>query len=125
MARLIRFSPEAIKQLDDLEIYFFDSMPSYAAATCVNAIVDRCDENLSKHSYRGVKYKNLRPYLRIVELNVRIRFNERLKLKEQLIIAFEDVNNVTNIIGIFYDDQNHKIRSQLPGKLINDPIRPI
>jgi len=71
MAYIVRFSPEALNQLDELETYIANTASSTIAARYIDSIVGYC-ENLQVFPYRGVRRDDIRSAMRTIGFNRRI-----------------------------------------------------
>jgi len=97
MTYIVRFSPEAISQLDNIEVHITNSSSPATAARFVDAIVDYC-ESLQTFPYRGAKRDDIRVGLRTIGFN------------RHATIVFEVMANesVVNIIGVFYGGRSYE-----------------
>ena len=95
MTHRIRFTPEALQQLEDLEAYIAEARSPVVAADYVDAIVNYC-EALQHFPRRGTQRDDLRPNLRTVGFRRRVT------------ILFEVTDDVVNIIGIYYGGRDYE-----------------
>ena len=93
MSHIVRFTPEALYQLDELESHIAGEGSPLAAARYADAIVAHC-EKLQSFPQRGTCRDDIRPGLRT------------LGFRRRATIAFEVTDTAVNIIGIFYGGQN-------------------
>jgi plasmid stabilization system protein ParE len=97
MSFSIRFSKEAITQLDLLEQYIADAGSPTTAARYVDAIVAYC-EGLTVFPQRRAQRSNLFEGLRITHY------------RKRTVIAFlvDDAAEIISIVGIFYGGQDYE-----------------
>jgi plasmid stabilization system protein ParE len=91
----VRFTPEALNQLDELEAHIAGVGSPTVAARYVDSIVDYC-ENLWTFPHRGTRRDDLRPGLRT------------LGYRRRVTILFEVSDDTVNIIGVFYGGQDYE-----------------
>jgi toxin ParE1/3/4 len=91
----VRFTPEALNQLDELESHIAGAGAPIAAARYVDSIVDYC-ENLRTFPHRGTRRDDIRPGLRT------------LGYRHRVTIAFAVAGDIVDIIGIFYGGQDYE-----------------
>jgi toxin ParE1/3/4 len=91
----IRFTPEALQQLDELEGHISGVGSPIVAAQYVNSIVDYC-ENLQTFPHRGMRRDDLRPGLRT------------LGFRRRVTILFEVDEDTVNILGVYYGGQDYE-----------------
>lgn len=99
MTYTVRFSPEAIDQLDQLEEYIAQSGSPEVAARYVDGIVAYC-EKLDLFPHRGVKREDLTPGLRL--------FYYRRKVV--IAACVDEIAGTVSIVGIFYGGQDYEPR---------------
>ncbi|MER9327567.1 type II toxin-antitoxin system RelE/ParE family toxin [Mesorhizobium sp. M0152] len=95
MTHTVRFTPEALNQLDELEGHIAEAGSPAVAARYVDAIVDYC-ENLGTFPHRGTRRDDIRPRLRM------------LGYRHRVTIAFEVAEKTVNIIGVYYGGQDYE-----------------
>ncbi len=95
MSYTVRFSPEALRQLDELEAHIAEVASGAVSARYIDSIVDYC-ENLRTFPQRGTRRDDIRPGLRT------------LGYRRRLTIAFEVAENTVDIIGVFYGGQDYE-----------------
>ena len=95
MTHIVRFTPEALGQLDELESHIADAGSPLAAARYVDSIVDCC-ENLRTFPHRGTQRDDIRPGLRT------------LGYRRRVTIAFEVAGDIVNIIGVYYGGRDYE-----------------
>lgn len=95
MIYVVRFSPEAQQQLDELESHIAEVGSPTAAARYVDSIVDYC-ENLQTFPHRGTRRDDLRPGLRT------------LGYRRRVTILFEVTDDAVNILGVYYGGQDYE-----------------
>ncbi|GLK73469.1 type II toxin-antitoxin system RelE/ParE family toxin [Ancylobacter dichloromethanicus] len=95
MTHTVRFTPEALNQLDELEAHIAGVGSPTVAARYVDSIVDYC-ENLWTFPHRGTRRDDLRPGLRT------------LGYRRRVTILFEVSDDTVNIIGVFYGGQDYE-----------------
>lgn len=91
----IRFAPEALQQLEDLEAYIAAARSPVAAADYVDSIISYC-EALQHFPRRGTQRDDLRANLRT------------LGFRRRVTILFEVTDDVVNIIGIYYGGRDYE-----------------
>lgn len=96
MSYTVRFTPEALRQLDALEAHIGRVASGAVAARYVDSILDYC-ETLHAFPHRGTRRDDIRPGLRT------------LGYRRRLTIAFEVTAETVNIIGIFYGGQDYEM----------------
>lgn len=90
----VDFTPEAKRQLDELETHIAGAVSPTVAARYVDSIVDYC-ESLQTFPHRGTRRDDLRPGLRTIGYRRRVT------------ILFEVAGETVNIIGIHYGGQDY------------------
>ncbi|BCH30430.1 hypothetical protein MesoLjLc_23600 [Mesorhizobium sp. L-8-10] len=95
MTHTVRFTPEALNQLDELETHIAGVGSPRMAARYVDSIVDYC-ENLRTFPHRGMRRDDIRPGLRT------------LGFQRRVTIAFEVADGTVNIAGVFYGGQDYE-----------------
>lgn len=95
MTHTVRFSPEALEQLDGLETHIAGAASPVVAARYVDSIVDYC-ENLRTFPHRGTRRDDLRPGLRT------------LGFRRRVTILFEVAADTVNILGVYYGGQDYE-----------------
>lgn len=95
MTHTVRFTPEALNQLDKLEAHIAGVGSPVVAARYVDSIVDYCG-NLWTFPHRGTRRDDLRPGLRT------------LGYRRRVTILFEVSDDTVNIIGVFYGGQDYE-----------------
>ena len=95
MTHTVRFTPEALNQLDELETHIAGVGSPTVAARYVDSIVDYC-ENLQTFPHRGTRRDDIRPGLRT------------LGYRRRVTIAFEVADATVNIIGVIYGGQDYE-----------------
>lgn len=95
MTHTVHFTPEALQQLDELEIHIAGASSPTVAARYVDSIVDYC-ENLQTFPHRGSRRDDLRPGLRT------------LGYRRRVTILFELSDDTVNIIGIYYGGRDYE-----------------
>lgn len=95
MTHTVRFTPEALNQLDELEAHIAGVGSPTVVARYVDSIVDYC-ENLWTFPHRGTRRDDLRPGLRT------------LGYRRRVTILFEVSDDTVNIIGVFYGGQDYE-----------------
>lgn len=93
MIFVVRFTPEAQRQLDELETHIAVAASPSIAARYIDRIVDYCEE-LRTFPLRGVQRDDIRQGLRT------------LGYRRRVTIAFEVSEDAVTIIGIFYGGQD-------------------
>ena len=91
----VKFAPEALEQLDNLEQYIAEAASSTVAAGYIDAIVSYC-ESLQSFPNRGTQRDDIRPGLRITNYRGRT------------VIAFAVEEDQPYIIGVFYGGQDYE-----------------
>ncbi|HEY3595921.1 MAG TPA: type II toxin-antitoxin system RelE/ParE family toxin [Paraburkholderia sp.] len=91
----VRFAPEAVEQLGNLERYIAETASPRLAADYVDAIVSYC-ESLQTFPNRGMRRDDVRPGLRVTNYRGRA------------VIAFVVEANQPTIIGVFYGGQDYE-----------------
>ena len=95
----VHFTPEALDQLDKLEVDISGAASPAVAARYVDSIVDYC-ENLQTFPHRGTRRDDLRPGLRT------------LGFRRRVTILFEVADDTVNIIGVYYGGQDYEANFQ-------------
>ncbi|CEJ12720.1 Plasmid stabilization system protein [bacterium YEK0313] len=97
MIYIVRFAPEALNQLNELERYIAADGAPVVAARYVDAIVDYC-ASLETNPHRGTRRDDIRTGLRTIGYRRRVT------------IAFEIVDDTVavNILGIYYGGQDYE-----------------
>jgi len=90
----LRFSPEALEQLEALEAFIAQAASAHRAAHYVDAIIRYC-ENLTTFPMRGVRRDDLRPGMRTVGF------------KRRVTILFTVTPGTVTILGVYYGGQNY------------------
>lgn len=93
MSHKLRFAPEALAQLEDLEKYIAEASSPIRAANYIDAIIDHCDR-LTTFPLRGTARDDLRAGLRTIGFRRRVT------------ILFEVAHDTLNIIGVYYGGKN-------------------
>ena len=91
----VKFAPEALEQLDNLEQYIAEAASPAVAASYIDAIVSYC-ESLQTFPNRGTQRDDVRPGLRITNYRGRA------------VIAFAVEESQAYIIGVFYGGQDYE-----------------
>ena len=99
MTHTVHFTPEALDQLDKLEVDISGAASPAIAARYVDSIVDYC-ENLQTFPHRGTRRDDLRPGLRT------------LGFRRRVTILFEVADDTVNIIGVYYGGQDYEANFQ-------------
>jgi toxin ParE1/3/4 len=102
----VRFAPEALEQLTDLERYIADVSSPRVAARYVDGIVEYC-ESLQTFPHRGQQRDDIRPGLRLTNFRGRT------------VIAFVVEDDQPVIVGVYYGGQN--VETALAA-VANDPF---
>ena len=89
MSRSVRFSPEAIERLDEIEAFIADAGSPATAARYVDAIVQYC-AGLGAFPMIGIAREDLHPGLRVTHY------------KGRAVIAYVVKTDAISVIGIFY-----------------------
>ena len=89
MNRVVRFTPEAQVQLDEIETFIALAGAPETAARYVDSIVAFCEE-LAMFPLRGVAREDLYPGLRVTNY------------KGRTVVAYIVATDVIGIVGIFY-----------------------
>lgn len=95
MTHTVRFSPEAIDQLEELQAHIAAAGSPLASQRYIDSVVDHC-ENLQVFPYRGTRRDDLRPGLRT------------LGYRRSMTILFEVTADTVNILGIYYGGQDYE-----------------
>ncbi|AXI83703.1 type II toxin-antitoxin system RelE/ParE family toxin [Xylella taiwanensis] len=95
MSYKVVFSPETEEQLAKLYRYIAAAASPDIAAHYTEAIVSYC-ESLGTFPLRGTMRNDVRPGLRITHYRKRV------------VIAFDVVDNLVSIIGVFYGGQDYE-----------------
>lgn len=90
----VKFAPEALEQLDNLEQYIAEAASSTVAAGYIDAIVSYC-ESLQSFPNRGTQRDDIRPGLRITNYRGRT------------VNAFAVEEDQPYVIGVFYGGQDY------------------
>jgi plasmid stabilization system protein ParE len=96
----LRFSPEALQQLEELEDYIAEASSPLRAAKYIDAIIDNCDR-LTAFPIRGTARDDLRPGLRTIGFRRRVT------------ILFEVGHGTVDIVGIYYGGKQFDAGSNL------------
>lgn len=99
MTYTVRFAPEALSQLAELEIHIAGAGSPTVASRYVDSIVDYC-ENLETFPHRGTRREDIRPGLRT------------LGYRRRVTILIEVADDTVNIIGVFYGGQDYEAALQ-------------
>lgn len=89
MSHSVRFTPEALEQLDALEAYIAWASSPVTAARFIDSVVDYC-ESLGLFPHRGTRRDDLRQGLRTIGY------------RRRLTIAFAVTDKAVDIIGLYY-----------------------
>lgn len=95
MTHVVRFAPEALDQLDELEERIASERSPAVAARYVDSIVNYC-ESLQAFPHRGTRRDSIRAGLRT------------LGYRRRVTIAFEVADDTVNILGIYYGGQDYE-----------------
>ena len=95
MTHTVHFTPEALDQLDKLEVDISGAASPAIAARYVDSIVDYC-QNLQTFPHRGTRRDDLRPGLRT------------LGFRRRVTILFEVAGDTVNILGVYYGGQDYE-----------------
>ncbi|MDH4414366.1 MAG: type II toxin-antitoxin system RelE/ParE family toxin [Rhizobium sp.] len=95
MTQTLRFAPEALQQLEALEIYIAQASSPRRAADFVDAILDYC-EKLRTFPQRGANRDDLRAGLRT------------LGFRRRVTILFDVTQETVTILGIYYGGQDYE-----------------
>ncbi len=93
----IVFQPEAIVQLENLEVYIAEHASAAIAGRYISAIIDHC-QSLAEFPLRGTNRDDIRPDLRT------------MSYRHRTLIAFVVGDVRVDILGIFHGGQNWEAR---------------
>lgn len=99
MSHDLRFTPEALDQLQALEEYIAEASSARRATDYVEAILDFCGR-LRTYPLRGTVRDDLRAGLRTIGFRRRVT------------ILFDVTDNIVTIIGIYYGGRQVELPSQ-------------
>jgi toxin ParE1/3/4 len=94
VSHTVRFAPEALIHLDELEAYIREAASPEIAARYVDTLVGFC-ESLGMFPQRGTRRDHIRPGLRTLGY-------------QNATIAFVFSDDVVSILGVFYKGRDYE-----------------